>query len=183
MQYYSAILQHENSITIKAIRDKANGEKIIYQSYYHKDITKIPHSLFLSWLYYCLVQIYAPPKWNCVPFMVCHFDKDFDSEFPLWFIRWWTQFGSAVEIFPAPLEDCFLNFLIRHKTDTHGAKFTPLLQFIKKYKIPWILKWQYAKEDMFSLVVGMLNGGISFPTPIPLLTMSIGTSFPQMLPH
>ena len=48
VQYYSAILQHENSITIKAIRDKANGEKIIYQSYYHKDITKIPHSLFLS---------------------------------------------------------------------------------------------------------------------------------------
>ena len=28
-----------------------------------------------------------------------------------------------------------------------GAKFTPLLHFIKKYKVPWILKWQYAKED------------------------------------
>ena len=75
------------------------------------------------------------------------YNKYFYSEFPRWFIRWWTLFGSAVEIFPAPLEDCFLNFLIRHKTDTHGAKFTPLLQFIKKYKIPWILKWQYAKED------------------------------------
>ena len=46
-----------------------------------------------------------------------------------------------------PLKDCFLNFSIRLKTDTHGAKFTPLLHFIKKYKIPWILKWQYAKED------------------------------------
>ena len=34
VQYYSAILQHENSITIKAIRDKANGEKIIYHSVY-----------------------------------------------------------------------------------------------------------------------------------------------------
>ena len=32
LQYYSAILQHENSITIKPIRDKANGEKIIYHS-------------------------------------------------------------------------------------------------------------------------------------------------------
>ena len=31
VQYYSAILQHEHSITIKPIRDKANGEKIIYQ--------------------------------------------------------------------------------------------------------------------------------------------------------
>ena len=34
VQYYSAILQQENSITIKAIRDKANGEKIIYHSVY-----------------------------------------------------------------------------------------------------------------------------------------------------
>ena len=76
-----------------------------------------------------------------------NFDKDFNLEFPLWFIRWWTQFGLAVEIFPAPLKDCFLNFSIRLRIDTHGAKFTPLLHFIKKYKIPWILKWQYAKED------------------------------------
>ena len=51
-----------------------------------------------------------------------NFHKDFDSVFPLWFIRWWTQFGSTVEIFPAPLKDCFLNFSIRLKTDTHGAK-------------------------------------------------------------
>ena len=34
MQYYSEILQHKNSITIKAIRDKANGDKIIYHSVY-----------------------------------------------------------------------------------------------------------------------------------------------------
>ena len=101
-----------------------------------------------------------------------NFNKDFDSDFPLWFIRWWTQFGSAVEIFPAPLKDCFLNFSIRLKTDTHGAKFTPLLHFIKKYK-----------RMMFSLDVGMLNGGIGFHTPIPLLTMSKGTSLPQMFPH
>ena len=34
VQYYSEILQHENSITIKAIRDKANGDKIIYHNVY-----------------------------------------------------------------------------------------------------------------------------------------------------
>ena len=49
--------------------------------------------------------------------------------------------------FPAQLTDCFRNFSLRLKPDTHGAKFPPLLHFIKKYKIPWILKWQYAKED------------------------------------
>ena len=76
-----------------------------------------------------------------------NFDKDFNSKFPLWFIRWWTQFGLVVKIFPAPLKDCFQKFSIRFRTNTHGAKFTPLLHFIKKYKVPWILKWQYAKED------------------------------------
>ena len=76
-----------------------------------------------------------------------NFDKDFDSEFLLWFICWWSQFGSVVEIFPVPLKDSFQNFTLRFRTDTHGAKFTPLLHFIKKYKVPWILKWQYARED------------------------------------
>ena len=32
------------------------------------------------------------------------------------------------------------------KFDSYGAKFPPLLHFIKKYKVPWILKWQYNKE-------------------------------------
>ena len=40
---------------------------------------------------------------------------------------------------------------IRHFTKTfrvhaHGAKFPPLLHFIKKYKFPWIIKWRYEKE-------------------------------------
>ena len=34
VQYYSEILWHENSITIKAISDKANGDKIIYHNVY-----------------------------------------------------------------------------------------------------------------------------------------------------
>ena len=29
------------------------------------------------------------------------------------------------------------------KVDSYGTKFPPLLHFIKKYKVPWILKWQY----------------------------------------
>ena len=34
VQYYSDILRHENSITIKAIKDKANCAKIIYHSFF-----------------------------------------------------------------------------------------------------------------------------------------------------
>ena len=40
----------------------------------------------------------------------------------------------------------FTYFKIVFKVDSYGAKFPPLLHFIKKYKVPWILKWQYEKE-------------------------------------
>ena len=39
----------------------------------------------------------------------------------------------------------FTYFKTVFKVDSYGAKF-PLLHFIKKYKVPWILKWQYAKD-------------------------------------
>ena len=65
-----------------------------------------------------------------------NFDKDFDSEFPLWFIRRWSQFGSTVEIFLAQLKDSFQNFTLRFRIDAHGVKFTSLLHFTKKYKVP-----------------------------------------------
>ena len=32
------------------------------------------------------------------------------------------------------------------KVDSHGAKFPASLHFVKRYKVPWILKRQYDKE-------------------------------------
>ena len=40
----------------------------------------------------------------------------------------------------------FKYFTSVFKVDSYGAKFPPLLHFIKRYKVPWILKWQYDKE-------------------------------------
>ena len=74
-----------------------------------------------------------------------NFDKDFNSDLPLWFIRWWTQFSFTTEIFPVLLKDSFQYFTSVFRVDAYGAKF-PLLHFIKKYKVPWILKQQYDKE-------------------------------------
>ena len=163
VQYYTAILRQEDSVEINPIRDKNDREKIIYHSLYLKHIISeemwgpcptatrslpnypIPysyHDYITAWFRFMLHQNETMShSW------FVNFHKDFDSPFPLWFIRWWTQFGSAVEIFPAQLTDCFRNFSLRFKPDTHRAKFPPLLHFIKKYKTPWILKWQYAKED------------------------------------
>ena len=195
VQYYSDILRHENSITIKAINDKANSDKIIYHNVYLNHIifeemwgpnpavtrrlpkSPIPysyHDYITAWFRFMLHQ-----NENMSHSWFVNFDKDFDSEFPLWFIRWWSQFGSTVEIFPAPLKDSFQNFTLRFRIDAHGAKFTPLLHFIKKYKVPWILKWQYAKEgdvlarcwyvkwwDKFSHTQSFINNVTrDFPSP------------------
>ena len=75
------------------------------------------------------------------------FDNNFNSQLPLWFIHWWTQFGPITDIFPGPLTGSFMYFTSVFKTDAHGAKFPATLHFVKKYKVSWILKWQYVKED------------------------------------
>ncbi|KAL4610913.1 hypothetical protein ACB092_08G086800 [Castanea dentata] len=109
-----------------------------------------------------------------------NFDKDFNFDLPLWFIRWWTQFGSTTEIFPGPLMGSFKYFTSMFKFDAYGAKFPALLYFIKRYKVPWILKWKYDKESDV-LAAGMLSGGISFSTHKQLLTMLLDISQPQIL--
>ena len=152
VQYYSDILRHENSITIKAITNKINTTKIIYHSVFLNHFiseemwgpnlattrrlpkSPIPYSYYdyiTAWFRFMLHQ-----NENMSHSWFVNFDKDFNSEFPLWFIHWWSQFGSSVEIFPAPLKDSFQNFTLRFRIDAHGAKFTPLLHFIKKYKVP-----------------------------------------------
>ena len=40
----------------------------------------------------------------------------------------------------------FTYFKSVFKVDSYDANFPHLLHFIKKYKVPWILKWQYDKE-------------------------------------
>ena len=54
--------------------------------------------------------------------------------------------GPIAEIFPEPLLDAFECFKKCYWCDAYGAKFPALLHFVKKHKIPWILKWQYEKE-------------------------------------
>ena len=72
-----------------------------------------------------------------------NFDKSFTGYLPLWFNHWWIQFGLMAEIFLELLLNAFKCFSRAFKVDAHGAKFPTLLHFVKRHKIPWILKWQY----------------------------------------
>ena len=110
VQYYSDILHHEKSITIKAILDKANTTKIIYHSVFLNHIiskemwgpnlastrmlptSPIPysyHDYLTAWFKFMLHQNESMSHFGFV-----NFDKNFNSNLPLWFSRWWTQFSS-----------------------------------------------------------------------------------------
>ena len=99
MQYYSDILRHENSITIKAIRDKANSAKIIYHSVFLNHIISeemwgpnlastrmmpsppVPysyHDYLTAWFKFMLHQ-----NENMSHSWFVYFDKDFNSDLPL----------------------------------------------------------------------------------------------------
>ena len=58
-----------------------------------------------------------------------NFDKNFSSQLPLWFIRWWMQSGSVTNIFPGPLIGSYKYLTTAYKTNPHGAKFPATLYF------------------------------------------------------
>jgi hypothetical protein len=53
------------------------------------------------------------------------------------------HFGLIPDILPLQLVNSFSLFRNHAKTDAYGSKFSLILHFSKKYKVPWILKWQY----------------------------------------
>lgn len=90
-------------------------------------------------------MLYQTPKFDHSQFV--NFDKQFEGILPLWFSKWWDRFGLVPDIFPLKLVEAFRIFKANYKVDSYGAKFSPWLYFVKKYKIPWILRWQYVRED------------------------------------
>lgn len=161
--YYFTIQIEENSSIIKSITDKANTSKVIYHSAVIVHVlseekwglnlasTKVLpssptkysyHDYFTAWFRFMLHQ-----DSNMSHSRFIFFHKNFvDTQLPLWFSRWWTQFGTITKISPGPLVGSFKYFSNFFKTSSHGAEFPVILHFVKKYKVPWILKWKYVKE-------------------------------------
>jgi hypothetical protein len=100
--------------------------------YYYYDYIEALSKFFLS----------QTPKFDHSWFI--NFDRNnFGRILPLWFSRWWMHFGLILEIFPFKFLEAFNIFKAHFKTDTYGSKFPSMLHFVKRFKIPWILKWQY----------------------------------------
>jgi hypothetical protein len=57
------------------------------------------------------------------------------------------RFGLIPKILPLKLIEAFNSFKTHFKTNDYGSKFPPILHFVRKFKIPWILKRQYVIMD------------------------------------
>ncbi|KAL4604551.1 hypothetical protein ACB092_10G200900 [Castanea dentata] len=207
LEFYSDILLQEDATVIKTIFDLNDKSKIIYHSVYMKNIAteaswghspastkrlpkhSIPypyHDFIDAWFRFMLHQ-----NETMTHSWFINFDKEFDNnaDLPLWFIRWWNQFGPDIDIFPKPLVDCFNFWKQSFKVNAHYAKFPTLLHFVKHFRVPWILKWQYEKEgdiltrhwyvkwwDKFGYVSQILDNVYQRPPPKHLISSAQSTS-------
>ena len=105
------------------------------------------HSWFITWH-----EKYNFVKPECQP--------------PMWFIKWWSKHGSQAEIIPDTLwitklpvhpndpplsthtlREALLHFIKSYKCTEYNSRFPPILLFCAKYKVPWIVKWNYQIKD------------------------------------
>ncbi|KAK9996576.1 hypothetical protein SO802_021262 [Lithocarpus litseifolius] len=161
LQYYSDLLRHEKSITINTIADKFDRSKIIYHNVYIVNIISkkkwgsspnetrmmlncpIPYSYYDYITVWFRFMLHQNDTMNHSWFV--NFDRHYTGYLPFWFARWWSQFGLIPDLLPAPLMDAFKLFSRGYRVDPQNAKakFPALLHFVKRHKVPWILKWQY----------------------------------------
>jgi len=72
--------------------------------------------------------------------------KKFIGILPLWFSKWWGQYGAIPDILSLNISKAFGAFRDSFNVDAYGKKFSPMMHFVIKFKISWILKWNYVKE-------------------------------------
>ncbi|KAG6662704.1 hypothetical protein CIPAW_03G262100 [Carya illinoinensis] len=164
LQFYSSILIHTDSLTIKPIYDKTDDSKLIYHSAYilrfiteedwgtHPSTSKKLRDSEITYNYYDYIDawfrfmLFQTPDMSHSWFF--NFDKNFRGKIPLWFNKWWHQFGLIPDIFPEELQRAYKSFIqaISSKLDAYESKFPYCVHFSKRFKPPWILKWSYEKN-------------------------------------
>ncbi|XP_042963702.1 uncharacterized protein LOC122297650 [Carya illinoinensis] len=164
LQYYCSILILTNSLVIKPIYDQTDSSKQISHSAYisqliteedwgaHSSTSKQLLDSDIIYNYYDYIDAWFKFMLFQTPEMshswILNFDKKFKGKFPLWFNKWWHEFGLIPEIFPEELQQAFKCFQneIPARLDRYMAKFPYSLHFCKWFKTPWILKWSYEKN-------------------------------------
>ena len=65
----------------------------------------------------------------------------------MWFGDWWENHGCPYDLLPIDLQNAVKKFDSVMTFSEYEKRFPVTLQFMAKYKIPWIFKWQYKLEN------------------------------------
>ncbi|CAL9014719.1 unnamed protein product, partial [Prunus brigantina] len=159
LKFYREILHETKSVEIKPIRDKTDPTKIIYHSLYihkvlsQKDWGLRPHELRTlpskyqynyadyveSWYY---IFLHQTPEFSHSWFI--NFDVKFRNDLPYWFLHWWDTHGPKSGILPPSVNELITYWTQKTKFAERDLWFSRDLLFITKYRIPWIMRWNYA---------------------------------------
>ncbi|CAL8161230.1 unnamed protein product [Prunus armeniaca] len=82
-----------------------------------------------------------PP--NTSPLSSSTFRPKSSPYLPYWFLHWWDTHGPVSEIIPSAVTELITTFSARVKLPERDLFFPTPLLFCTRYKIPWIMKWNY----------------------------------------
>ncbi|KAI5330084.1 hypothetical protein L3X38_029481 [Prunus dulcis] len=159
LKFYREILHETKSVDIKPIRDKTDPTKIIYHSLYIHQILhpkswgSRPHELrtlpskyqynyadYVEAWYY--IFLHQTPEFSHSWFI--NFDNKFkNTELPYWFLHWWDTHGPKSDIIPSAVHELITYFTQKYKISERDLFFPIDLLFFTKYRLPWIMKWNY----------------------------------------
>ncbi|KAM1282404.1 hypothetical protein ACFX2H_022776 [Malus domestica] len=171
LKYYTTILNETSSITIKPILDKTSGNqnRILYHSltinkFLLESEWQVPlfqpkpfkSSSFPShsnhYTYFDYIQawtnIFLHQSEDFSHSWFITFDRSFRLNFPAWFPRWWAEHGLISDLMPDEFKKVLSGTFQKKFDRKRFDEGIPLFAlFMAKYKIPWILRWNYEIES------------------------------------
>nr|GEX05111.1 hypothetical protein CTI12_AA175730 [Tanacetum cinerariifolium] len=161
-EYYETILQETRSIVVYHTYSKENPKKIEYSKVKIFKVISLeewgnkPHTNKVLAGYseypaynYCDYQeawykTFLLRNFNHTWFI--RFNEEFQNKYPEWFTKWFMYMGSIQEIFPPRICEGYNKYKeIFAQENAPPFKYT--LQFSIIFRIPWILSFNYKKQE------------------------------------
>ena len=163
LRYYTAILSHTQSINVETIFDKNIKNKILFHKMFLKRVITLsqwnnpPYEyrnvttpFEFKYNYYNYIDgwsnvfLHQNEQFSYSWFI--YWDSRFSRNVPNWFYQWWEDHTSQKEHFPQ-LQNLLRTFAQKTTLTKWEQNFRIEFIFMSKFKIPWIFKWSYGKED------------------------------------
>ena len=139
IRFYKGILYQEKSARIEDIQDRTNPSRVLYHKFIIQSFVSCKDWGHPSTLKPLTLLKGSEPLYNYYDYMdafekvlffqnkTCdhswfiQFDRNFNSQIPSWFLKWWEMFGSVPQNLPEPLQDALRYFSSKFQTDKHTS--------------------------------------------------------------